>query len=68
MVLTYCEKNSYRDREFFLKFDTEGREFAKILRSLQQFAQTVHCSERSEQFSLPNLLCNGTLFLLKYVV
>ena len=29
------------DREKLLKFEVEGREFAKILRSLQQFIQTV---------------------------
>ena len=33
IVLTYCQK------KFFLK--TEGREFAKYLRSLEQFIQTV---------------------------
>ena len=31
IVLTYCEK----------KFEAESREFAKILRSLEQFIQTV---------------------------
>ena len=34
------KKNS-SDREFFLKFEAEGRECAKILRSLEQFIQTV---------------------------
>ena len=29
------------DREKILKFEAEGREFAKILRSLEQFIQTV---------------------------
>ena len=29
------------DREIFLKFEVEGREFAKFLRSLEQFIQTV---------------------------
>ena len=29
------------DREKLLKFEAEGREFAKILRSLEQFIQTV---------------------------
>ena len=29
------------DREKLLKFETEGREFAKILRSLEQFVRTV---------------------------
>ena len=28
-------------REKLLKFEAEGREFAKILRSLEQFIQTV---------------------------
>ena len=34
-------KNCSSDREKLLKFDAEGREFAKILRSLEQFIQTV---------------------------
>ena len=29
------------DREKLLKFEVEGREFAKSLRSLEQFIQTV---------------------------
>ena len=29
------------DREKLLKFEAEGREFAKFLRSLEQFIQTV---------------------------
>ena len=29
------------DREQLLKFNAEGREFAKCLRSLEQFIQTV---------------------------
>ena len=29
------------DREKFWKFEAEGREFGKILRSLEQFIQTV---------------------------
>ena len=33
IVLTYCEN--------FLKFKAEGREFAKISRSLEKFIQTV---------------------------
>ena len=31
--------SSYREKS--LKFETEGREFAKILRSLEQFTQIV---------------------------
>ena len=34
-------KNCSSDREKLLKFEAEGREFAKILRSLEQFIQTV---------------------------
>ena len=33
-------KKCSSDRENFFKFETEGREFAKILRSLEQFIQT----------------------------
>ena len=41
IVLTYCEKNCSSDREKLLKFKAEGPEFSKILRSLEQFIQTV---------------------------
>ena len=34
-------RNFSSDREILLKFEAEGREFAKILRSLEQFVQTV---------------------------
>ena len=34
-------KNCSSDREKLLKFEAEGRELAKILRSLEQFVQTV---------------------------
>jgi hypothetical protein len=34
-------KNCSSDREHFLRFKAEGREFAKILRSQEQFVQTV---------------------------
>ena len=34
-------KNCSSDREKLLKFEAEGREFAKFLRSLEQFIQTV---------------------------
>ena len=36
-----AEKKYSSDREKLSKFKTEGREFAKFLRSLQQFIQTV---------------------------
>ena len=35
------KKNGSSDREKNLKFEFEGREFANILRSLEQFVQTV---------------------------
>ena len=41
IVLTYCEKNCSSDWEKLLKFEAEGREFSNILRSLEQFIQTV---------------------------
>ena len=42
IVLTYCEKKKCSsDREKRLKFEAESREFANILRSLEQFIQTV---------------------------
>ena len=34
-------KNCSSDRAKLLKFEAEGREFAKFLRSLEQFIQTV---------------------------
>ena len=34
-------KNCSSDQEKLLKFKAEGREFAKILRSQEQFIQTV---------------------------
>ena len=37
IVLTYCEKNCYSDRENFLTIEAE----AKFLRSLEQFFVTL---------------------------
>ena len=34
-------KNCSSDREKLLKFEAEGREFSKFLRSLEQFIRTV---------------------------
>ena len=34
-------KNCSSEREKLLKFEAEGREFAKILRSVEKFIQTV---------------------------
>ena len=34
-------KSCSSDQENLLKFEAEGREFAKVLRSLEQFIQTV---------------------------
>ena len=41
IVLTYCEKNCSSNPEKLLKFEAEGREFAKFLRSLDQFIQSL---------------------------
>ena len=38
---TTVRKNCSSDREKLLKFEAEGREFAKFLRSLEQFIQAV---------------------------
>ena len=38
------------DREKLLKFEAEGREFAKILRSLEQYIQTVHAVKGQYNF------------------
>ena len=35
------QKNCSSDQEKLLKFEAEGREFAKFLRSLEQFIQTM---------------------------
>ena len=40
-IMVFCYQNCSSDQEFFLKFEAEGREFAKILRSLEQFVRTV---------------------------
>jgi hypothetical protein len=41
-------KNCSGDREKLLKFEAEGQEFAKFLRSLEQFITTVK-GQKSEQ-------------------
>ena len=48
-------KNCSSDREKLLEFEAEGREFAKFLRSLEQFIQ-ISNSERSEQFLVTECL------------
>ena len=45
IVLTYCKKKCTSDQEKLLKFEAEVQEFANILRSLEQFTQTVERSE-----------------------
>ena len=39
--IVLCEKNCSSFGEKLLKFEAEGREFAKFLISLEQFIQTV---------------------------
>ena len=41
-IFAVCyEKNCYCDREKLFKFEAEGRECAKFVRSLEQYIQTV---------------------------
>ena len=40
-AMVFCFKNCLSDREKILKFEPEAREFAKILRSLEQFVLTA---------------------------
>ena len=55
IVPTNCKKKKLLVIEdFFLKFEAEGREFAKILRSLEQF---IYLTERSYQFF--EIYCNN---------
>ena len=42
LFLPTVRKNCSGDGEKLLKFAAEGREFAKILRSLEQFFETVN--------------------------
>ena len=39
--MVFCYQNCSSDRKNLLKFEAEGREFAKFLRPLEQFIQTV---------------------------
>ena len=41
IVLTHCEKKLFYWSRKLLKFEAEGQEFAKFLRSLEQFIQAV---------------------------
>ena len=45
LFLSTVRKNCSNDQEKLLKFETEGREFAKFLRSLEQLIQTVKCQK-----------------------
>ena len=49
-------KNCSSDQENLLKFKAEGREFAKFLRSLEQFIQTV---------KVQNNFWEGTIHILR---
>ena len=43
IFLPTVRKNCSSDQDKILKFEAEGREFAKFSRSLEQFIQTVKC-------------------------
>ena len=63
-------KNCSSDREKLLKFEAEGREFVKFLRSLEQFIQTVKREKilgfRNMQEKLEKFLSNF-VDLIKYL-
>ena len=54
-------KNCSSDREKLLKFEAEGREFAKILRSLEQFFLTV--GQNNFGNKIPNILVTWGYFV-----
>ena len=56
--MVFCYQNCSSDREKLLKFEAQGQEFAKSMRSLRTIDSN---SERSEQFSVTELFSN--LFL-----
>ena len=64
IVLTYSEKNCSSDQNFVLKFEAEGREFANILRSLEQFFLTV--GQNNFGNKIPLLLCFSHKFFTDY--
>ena len=39
--MVFCFQNCSSDQEKPLKFEAEGREFANVLKSLEQFVRTV---------------------------
>ena len=41
IVLIFCEKNCSSDREKLLKFEAEGRELAKFLRSVEKIVIVI---------------------------
>ena len=58
-------KNCSNNREKLLKFEAEGQEFAKVLRSLEQFIQTVKGQKSFGNRMLIQLVPGGFLDLIK---
>ena len=56
--MVFCCQNCSSNREKLLKFKSEGREFAKLLRSLEQFKSN---SGQSEQFLVTECFFNWFL-------
>ena len=52
-------KKCSSDREKLLKFGSEGREFAKILRSLEQFFLTIGQNNLGNKISLATFRLNN---------
>ena len=57
IVLPYGEKKNSSDREKLSKFEAEGRKFAKYLRSLEQFIQTVKATMAGLGYFCSKLIC-----------
>ena len=55
--MVFCYQNFSGDQEKLLKFEAEGREFAKFLRSLEQFIQTVK-GQNNFGNKIPFLTCS----------
>ena len=57
-------KNCSRDREKLMKFEAEGWEFAKFLRSLEQFIQTEKSQNNFPYRMLFRLVPGGFLHII----
>ena len=61
-------KNCSRNREKLLKFEAEGREFAKNLRSLEQIIQAMKCQNNFRNRILFKLIPGGLELKLEKII